>query len=123
MQTVAVRGSDCRHVLFTAPAGCLQGKLNPFPLHSSTVPGVCLQRKTDNFSTEAALHNKMTSKQHEMLLLGVLASPTSSSICTIKDVILYCAPFNLGPPSWFSHDIFTLYVQVPFIAHECSTPQ
>ena len=58
MQTFAVRGSDCRHFLFTAPAGCLLGKLIPFPLYNWSV--LCVEC---SFSAEAASHNKTAARE------------------------------------------------------------
>lgn len=77
MQTFAVRRSDCRHILFTAPEGRLQGKLNPFPLCSST--RVCFEPfcKETLASFPLKQHHtiklhtcRTTSKAREMLLWG-----------------------------------------------------
>lgn len=135
MQTFAVRGSDCRHILFTAPVGCLQGKLNPFPPSSST--GVCFvlvcKERWASFPLKQhhtiKVHtSRMTSKRgitFRVLALSVdtsgTTSPTSSNICRIKNFILYCEAnaFRLVATTRSC----CMSVLVPFIAHTSWTPK
>ena len=80
---------ECRRILFTAPAGCLHGKLKPVPLLSST--GECFLPVSKETQASFPLKQHLTItlqhvKKHEMLLLGFRVSgSTSLPTCMKKE--------------------------------------
>lgn len=77
MQTFAIRRSVCRHILFTAPAGCLQGKLNPFPLCASTPVLVCKGRQAS-----------FPLKQHHAIKVHTSRTTASKQCCGFFLILL-----------------------------------